>query len=67
MVIQSTHDNLPYIDMFFGDYEDNNQDPSMWFPKFQHMLLLSWTDTQKINHFKNHIVPTVLCKNGLMT
>ena len=60
MVIQLTHDNPPYTDMFFGDYEDNNQDPSMWFAKFQCMLPLSWADTQKIDHFENHIASSSL-------
>ena len=46
-------ENPPTTDMFFGD-EDN---PTMWFAEFQWMLPLTWTDTEKVAHFANHILP----------
>ena len=48
--------------MFFGDYEDDEQDPSMWFAKFQRMLPLLWNDSQKITHFENHIALSSLAQ-----
>lgn len=47
-------ENPPTIDMFFGDEEN----PTMWFVEFQRMLLLMWTDAEKVSHFANHIVPS---------
>ena len=48
--------------MLFGDYEDDEQDPSMWFAKFQCILPLSWNDNQKITHFENHIALSSLAQ-----
>ena len=49
--------------MFIGD-EDN---PTMWFTKFQQMLPLSWMKSKKVSHFANHIVPNSCTSNWLHT
>ena len=39
----------------------------MWFAEFQRMLPLSWTDTEKVSHFANHIVPNSYASDWLAT
>ena len=56
-------ENPPTTEMFFGD-EDN---PTMWFAEFQRMLPLSWTDTEKVSHFANHIIPNSYALDWLAT
>ena len=41
------------MEMFYGDEDD----PTMWFAKFKRMLPISWTDTEEVTHFFNHLLP----------
>ena len=50
-------ENPPCTDIFFGDYGENEEEPSLWLSEFQHMLPLTWSDNQKITHLQNHLTP----------
>ncbi|KAF8137702.1 hypothetical protein EV363DRAFT_1446483 [Boletus edulis] len=54
-------ENPPTTEMFYGDEDD----PTMWFAKFKRMLPHSWTDTEKVAHFTNHIMPSSYASDWL--